>query len=76
MVFIKKILPLIFFTLLGTTRVMAQEIKDSVVQLYGIVMTADSLRGLDGVSVSVKEKAVEQSPTIRVYLVLQCSRVM
>lgn len=30
--------------------------KDSVVQLYGIVMTADSLEGLDGVSVAVKGK--------------------
>jgi hypothetical protein len=30
--------------------------QDSVVQLYGIVMTADSLRGLDGVSVTVKGK--------------------
>jgi hypothetical protein len=28
--------------------------KDSVVQLYGIVMTADSLKGLEGVSVIVK----------------------
>jgi hypothetical protein len=27
--------------------------KDTVVQLYGVVMTADSLEGLDGVSVSV-----------------------
>ena len=33
----------------------AQE-KDTVVQLYGVVMTADSLEGLDGVSVSVKGK--------------------
>jgi hypothetical protein len=28
--------------------------KDSVVQLYGIVMTADSLKGLEGVSIIVK----------------------
>ncbi|WP_416438616.1 carboxypeptidase-like regulatory domain-containing protein [Phnomibacter sp. MR] len=34
----------------------AQQVEDSVVQLYGVVMTADSLRGLDGVSVSVKGK--------------------
>lgn len=33
-----------------------QQVQDSVVQLYGVVMTADSLRGLDGVSVSVKGK--------------------
>lgn len=35
----------------------AQETRrDSVVQLYGIVMTADSLVGIDGVSVVVKGK--------------------
>jgi hypothetical protein len=34
---------------------MAQQ-KDTVVQLYGVVMTADSLEGLDGVSVYVKGK--------------------
>ena len=28
--------------------------KDSVVQLYGIVMTADSLKGLESVSVVIK----------------------
>jgi CarboxypepD_reg-like domain len=31
-----------------------ESFKDSVVQLYGIVMTADSLKGLEGVSVVVK----------------------
>ncbi|MEI8059138.1 MAG: carboxypeptidase-like regulatory domain-containing protein [Ferruginibacter sp.] len=30
--------------------------KDSVVQLYGIVMTADSLKGLEGVSIVVKNQ--------------------
>lgn len=35
--------------------VIAQQ-KDTVVQLYGVVMTADSLQGLDGVSVYVKGK--------------------
>lgn len=30
------------------------ELKDSVVQLYGVVMTADSLRGIPGVSVTIK----------------------
>lgn len=30
--------------------------KDTVVQLYGIVMTADSLMGIDGVSIAVKGK--------------------
>lgn len=36
-------------------KVNAQQ-KDTVVQLYGVVMTADSLEGLDGVSVSVVGK--------------------
>jgi hypothetical protein len=31
-----------------------EKIKDSVVQLYGIVMTADSLQGIPAVSVTVK----------------------
>lgn len=31
-----------------------ESFKDSVVQLYGIVMTADSLKGLEGVSIVVK----------------------
>lgn len=35
---------------------MAQDYRDSVVQLYGIVMTADSLVGIEGVSISVKGK--------------------
>jgi hypothetical protein len=30
--------------------------KDSVVQLYGVIMTADSLQGLEGVSVSIVGK--------------------
>jgi hypothetical protein len=30
------------------------ELKDSVVQLYGVIMTADSLRGVPGVSVVIK----------------------
>ena len=31
-----------------------KELKDSVVQLYGVVMTADSLRGIPGVSITIK----------------------
>ena len=31
-----------------------EKLKDSVVQLYGIVMTADSLQGIPGVSVVIK----------------------
>ncbi len=44
--------------ILLATDVYAQQTQqqDSVVQLYGMVMTADSLRGLDGVSVTVKGK--------------------
>ncbi|MFN4006498.1 MAG: carboxypeptidase-like regulatory domain-containing protein [Chitinophagaceae bacterium] len=35
---------------------LAQQTRDSVIQLYGVVMTADSLRGLAGVSVIVEDK--------------------
>ena len=47
---------LLFVTLLAPLGVKAQfeRMKDSVVQLYGIVMTADSLQGIPGVSVAVK----------------------
>ena len=31
-----------------------ETVKDSVVQLYGIVMTADSLKGIEAVSVTIK----------------------
>jgi len=53
----KRILPLIlFFTVLAGTRAHAQfeTVRDSVVQLYGIVMTADSLEGIPAVSVTVQ----------------------
>ncbi len=36
------------------TNAQFESFKDSVVQLYGIVMTADSLKGLEGVSIVVK----------------------
>jgi hypothetical protein len=36
------------------TKAQFESFKDSVVQLYGLVMTADSLKGLEGVSVVVK----------------------
>ncbi len=55
---LKRFLP--FFTVLllclsGSLKGQAQTsaYAENVVQLYGIVMTADSLRGLDGVSVAV-----------------------
>jgi hypothetical protein len=38
------------------TKAQFESFKDSVVQLYGLVMTADSLRGLEGVSVVVKNQ--------------------
>jgi hypothetical protein len=48
------ILGLFFFT----TPLMAQfeSLKDSLVQLYGVVMTADSLRGLPLVTVKIKDQ--------------------
>ena len=47
---------LLVFTLLAATRAQAQfeSVRDSVVQLYGIVMTADSLVGIPAVSITVK----------------------
>ena len=53
----KRILPFfILFCFLGTKQASAQfeTVKDSVVQLYGIVMTADSLVGIPAVSIMVK----------------------
>ena len=47
---------LILFTggLCVSARAQFERLKDSVVQLYGVVMTADSLRGIPAVSVVVK----------------------
>lgn len=53
----KKILRvlLVFGLLLPfTAKAQFENFKDSVVQLYGVVMTADSLRGLPAVSIIVK----------------------
>jgi hypothetical protein len=53
----KKILLLIFvFSCFVATKVQAQfeTVKDSVVQLFGIVMTADSLQGIEAVSVTIR----------------------
>jgi CarboxypepD_reg-like domain len=49
---VKKTL-FIFFILLQTGYSKAQTLQDSVVQLYGVIMTADSLRGIPAVTVSV-----------------------
>jgi hypothetical protein len=53
----KKALPLLFFFsffLAKQSHAQFETVKDSVVQLYGIVMTADSLVGIPAVSVSIK----------------------
>lgn len=53
----KKILLLIFaFSCLIVKKSQAQfeTVKDSVVQLFGIVMTADSLKGIEAVSVTIR----------------------
>ncbi|MBL0144855.1 MAG: carboxypeptidase-like regulatory domain-containing protein [Chitinophagaceae bacterium] len=53
----RKFLP-VFFILFITkplvTKAQFESFKDSVVQLYGVVMTADSLKGLESVSIMVK----------------------
>lgn len=53
----KKILlytGLLFFILPQTAKAQFETTRDSVVQLYGIIMTADSLVGIPAVSVTVK----------------------
>ena len=43
-----------FFILPATAKAQFETVRDSVVQLYGIVMTADSLVGIPAVSVTVQ----------------------
>jgi len=53
----KKVLPLLFFFsffLRKESHAQFETVRDSVVQLYGIVMTADSLVGIPAVSISIK----------------------
>jgi len=53
----KKIISYLFIAsvfLPAAAKAQFESFKDSVVQLYGIVMTADSLKGLESVSVVVK----------------------
>jgi hypothetical protein len=53
----KKVLPFLLcccFFLTKQSSAQFETVKDSVVQLYGIVMTADSLVGIPSVSVSIK----------------------
>ena len=44
----------ILFALPVSVKAQFENYKDSVVQLYGVVMSADSLQGLPGVSIEVK----------------------
>lgn len=53
----KRVIPgLVVLIFLLPVSVLAQfeKLKDSVVQLYGVVMTADSLQGIPGVSIMIK----------------------
>lgn len=53
----KKIIPFIIISFLlssYSTYAQTENQKDSIVQLYGVVMTADSLEGLPAVSIVVK----------------------
>lgn len=52
----KKFLPLLLicFFFAKSSNAQFEAVKDSVVQLYGIVMTADSLVGIPAVSITVK----------------------
>src|SRR6185369_15457089 len=43
-----------FFIIPATANAQFETVKDSVVQLYGIVMTADSLVGIPAVSITIK----------------------
>jgi len=53
----KKFLPFVFilsFLIPFAVKAQFETYKDSVVQLYGVVMTADSLKGIPAVSVVIK----------------------
>src|SRR3982750_3008 len=53
----KRIVPLLLFSCCFLSKYSSAQfetVKDSVVQLYGIVMTADSLKGIEAVSVTIK----------------------
>jgi hypothetical protein len=57
LIWMKKFIRYLFITALFSpfaAKAQFENFKDSVVQLYGIVMTADSLKGLESVSVVVK----------------------
>src|SRR5687767_5140793 len=53
----KRVIPglVVMITLLPASLVAQfEKLKDSVVQLYGVVMTADSLQGIPGVSIAIR----------------------
>jgi len=53
----KRFLPLVLLFSIGfhkTSQAQFETVKDSVVQLYGIVMTADSLVGIPAVSITIR----------------------
>lgn len=53
----KRIIPLFiisFFVICSKANAQFEQIKDSVVQLYGVVMTADSLQAIPSVSITIK----------------------
>lgn len=53
----KRVLPVLFiFVLLMPVAAVAQfeKIKDSVIMMFGVVMTADSLQGIPGVTIAIK----------------------
>ncbi len=56
----KKFVQFIFLSIIilfaGNSCLLAQTAKDSVIQLYGVVMTADSLRGVPAASIVVLGK--------------------
>lgn len=45
--------------------------RDSVIQLYGVIMTADSLRAIPFASVLVDKRAVELLPITMVFSLLR-----
>jgi len=53
-IFLRYIIISSFFIIPGVAKAQFETFKDSVVQLYGVVMTADSLKGLESVSIMVK----------------------
>jgi len=48
------LLILVFTCLMCRAKAQFETVKDSVVQLFGIVMTADSLKGIEAVSVTIR----------------------